>query len=953
MFFTVTIRPPSCWLRLLVVSLLSTFLASPRYATAQRVFWSDGPQAPQATRVQQQHLARYRTVRFQRGVLQQLLQPASTSATQARPASTVLSLPLPDGSSVRLQVTEVQVMAPALAARYPTIKTYTARGLDDPSLTARLELTPDGFHAMLRLRDKTVYIEPTGLADPTSHLVFERAAVQQRDSWVCRTTETSATQTRQATTTNSQRLPNGNLLRTYRLALACTGEYAVAVAGANPTKSAVLGKMVSSINRVNGVYEQELSVRLVLVANTDQLIYLDRTTDPYSNLSNNATLAKNQVTTDSIIGTANYDIGHVFNTADGGIAGFGVVCRAGQKARGSTGLPNPIGDAFDIDYVAHEMGHEFGAEHTFNSVLGNCGGGNRVANSAYEPGSGSTIMAYAGICGADNLQVNSDPYFHSRSLDQITAYLTSTATCSVNALNGNLPPVVDAGSSYVIPINTPFTLTGTATDPDGDALTYSWEQFNLGLAGVPTIPLGDAPIFRVLPPTSSPARTFPRLTDLLNNATMLGEQLPTYDRRLIFRLVARDNRVTGGAINYDSMQVVVAANTGPFLVTSPSTTGATWYKGVAQPVTWDVANTTAAPINATSVRISLSTDGGLTFPTILVASTPNDGSESITLPSSISNTTTARIKVEAIGNIFFAISKQNFTIQTPTIPSFIVSSTAPTTTVCSSSAPTAITVTATPVLGFANAITLSANNLPSGVTASFATNPITPGSSTQLSLTATSAAPAGSYQLTLTATSGNTSQSQLVSFRVCAQPTAPLAPFGLTAAPNNATVELTWVDNSKDETGFEVERSVGNTTSYQRLITTAANAISYTDQLPASGIYYYRVRAINAVGPSPYSDDEIVAYMILAAHINAGAAGVSVYPNPSTGQFQVAVANAQNGPIELRVTDALGRVVHQQTLTKSAFSLLYPLDLRPLANGVYHLHLALPAGPTVLRLLKQ
>ncbi|OUJ73124.1 reprolysin-like metallopeptidase [Hymenobacter crusticola] len=948
-------RLPSFWLRFLgVAGLLGAFLISPRHAAAQRVCWSDAPQASNAARVQHQHLARYRTVRFQLGMLQQLLQPAATPALRkASPTAAVLTLPLPDGTSTRMSVTEVQVMAPELAARYPAIKTYTAQGLDDASLTARLELTPDGFHAMLRLRNKTVYIEPAGPSDVTRHVVFERAAIQQRDSWVCRNTENTPAQNPQKPTATQQRLPNDNLLRTYRLALACTGEYAVAVAGTNPTKAAVLSKMVTSINRVNGVYGQELSVRLVLVANTDQLIYLDRTTDPYSNLSNNATLAKNQITTDSIIGTANYDIGHVFNTADGGIAGFGVVCRAGQKARGSTGLPNPTSDAFDIDYVAHEMGHQFGAEHTFNSVQGNCGGGNRVANSAYEPGSGSTIMAYAGICGTDDLQINSDPYFHSHSLDQITDYLTSTAGCSVNTPNGNLPPEVNAGSNYIIPINTPFTLTGTATDPDGDALTYSWEQFNLGVAGVPAAPQGDAPIFRALPPTSSSARTFPRLTDLLNNTTMLGEQLPTYDRRLLFRLVARDNRPTGGAINYDSMQVVVAANTGPFLVTSPSTTGATWYKGVAQPVTWDVANTTAAPINAASVRISLSTDGGLTFPTVLAASTPNDGSEVITLPSSLGNTTTARIKVEAIGNIFFAISRQNFTIQTPTAPSFVVSTTTPTTTVCSSSSPTPSIVAATPVLGFTNAITLSASNLPAGVTASFTANPISPGTSTQLFLTATNAATAGNYQLTLTATSGTISQTQLISFRVCAQPTAPLAPIALAAVLNNATVTLTWVDTAKDETGFEIERSATNNTSYQLITTTAANAASYTDLLPASGIYYYRVRAINAVGPSTYSDEVVVTYKVLAAQENVKVAGVSVYPNPSTGQFEVELENAQNGPVTLRVTDALGRVVQQHTLTKGASSLHYPLDLRQLANGVYHLYVGLPSGPTVLRLLKQ
>ncbi|GGF20835.1 reprolysin-like metallopeptidase [Hymenobacter cavernae] len=939
-------RQPSYWPRLtFLLSLLMATVLRPQHVAAQRVLWSDSPQTV-AVHATTTHLARYRAVNFRLNDLRQTLQQAP-GAGAARTSATVLSLPLPDGSSARFRVAEVLVMAPELADRYPNIKTYEARGIDDLGASARLDLTPAGFHAMIRMRGKTVFIDPAASGDTTQHLVFEHSAMQSLPSWACLNAE--AEHTSQAS--NAQHLPNDNQLRTYRLALACTGEYAAAVAGATPTKSDVLARMVTSINRVNGVYEQELSVRLILIANTDQLIYLDPTADPYTNLSNTTTLTTNQRTIDSVIGTANYDIGHVFNTADGGIAGLGVVCRAGQKARGSTGLPTPLGDAFDIDYVAHEMGHQFGAEHTFNSVSLNCGGGNRAANSAYEPGGGSTIMGYAGICGSDDLQLNSDPYFHSHSLDQITEYLTGTATCSVNTPNGNLPPVVNAGSSYAIPINTPFTLTGSATDPDGDALTYSWEQFNLGPAGSPRTPSGDAPIFRVFPPASSSSRTFPHLTDLLNNTSTLGEQLPAYARRLTFRLVARDNRPTGGAIGYDSMQVVVAANTGSFLITSPSTAGATWYTGVAQAVTWDVANTTAAPINAATVRISLSTDGGLTFPTVLAANTPNDGSEVITLPSNLANTTTARIKVEAVGNIFFAISRQNFTIQAPTAPGFVISSTSPATTACAGSTPASATITTTPVLGFSSPITFTVSGLPAGVTATFTNNLVSPGNSTQLLLTATTAAAAGTYQLTLTGTSGRTSQSQLVSFAVCALP--PLPPLALSAALNTAIVNLGWIDASNSETGFEIERSLANTTSYQRLTTTAANVVSYADLLTVPGTYYYRVRATNAIGPSAYTNEISITYIILGNQINAVQAGIAVYPNPSTGQFQLALDNAQRGKIELRVTDALGRTVLQEKLTKSAASLLHPFDLGQLANGVYHLHLALPEGTTVLRLLKQ
>jgi hypothetical protein len=372
-------------------------------------------------------------------------------------------------------------------------------------------------------------------------------------------------------------------------------------------------------------------------------------------------LSQNQSNLDTVIGSANYDFGHVFSTGGGGVASLGVVCRAGVKARGVTGSSQPVGDPFDVDYVAHEIGHQFGANHSFNGNAGSCSGGNRNGPTAYEPGSGSTIMAYAGICGAQNLQLYSDDYFHGVNLDEIVAYSTvgSGNGCPVVTPTRNQPPVVDAGpGGFTIPSQTPFTLTGSASDPNGDALTYNWEEFDLGPAGAPNNPLSP-PFFRSWPSVASPARTFPRLPDLVNNSTVIGEVLPNVTRALNFRLTVRDNRLGGGGVNSANVGFNVTTAAGPFAVTAPNT-AVVWAGNSQQNVTWNVAGTTAAPVSCPSVAISLSSDGGFTYPITLVSNTPNDGSQSIVVPNIA--TTTARVRVACASNVFFDISNANFTI---------------------------------------------------------------------------------------------------------------------------------------------------------------------------------------------------------------------------------------------------------------------------------------------------
>jgi hypothetical protein len=425
-----------------------------------------------------------------------------------------------------------------------------------------------------------------------------------------------------------------------------------------------LAAIVTSINRVDGVFEKELAISLNIVANNNLVVFTNPNTDPFTaNDDGSALLDESQSVITQNIGTANFDIGHTFSTGAGGIAQLESACGF-SKARGVTGSSSPVGDPYDIDYVAHEMGHQVGANHTFNAVTSSCSG-NRSENTAVEPGSGVTIMSYAGLCSSNDLASNSLPFFHAISMDEINTFTTSGngASCASITATGNTAPVVNAGNDFVIPVSTSFLLTGAATDANGDVLTYSWEQMDTGPAGSWNTPSGNAPLFRSFAPQISSTRHFPRLTDQVRNTSTIGERLPTYSRDLNFRLTARDNRAGGGGVCFDEAVVTADENSGPFVVNFPSAPGISWEAGTLHTVSWDVANTNIAPVNCANVSIQLSLDSGYTFPVTILASTPNDGSEQITIPANI--TTRARIRVMAVGNIFYDISNNNFEITTP------------------------------------------------------------------------------------------------------------------------------------------------------------------------------------------------------------------------------------------------------------------------------------------------
>lgn len=599
---------------------------------------------------------RFELYRLDRANVREVLRRAPVEGTSGTDKTqTSLSLPLPGGGVARFRIEETAVMHPRLAAKFPEIKTYVGRGIDDPAATARIDWTHQGFHAQVFSPGSAMYVDPYVAGDRTLYVAYYKRDYRATDKRFRCLLGANARRRSGSVPPPPLGAVSGATLRTYRLACAVTGEYTQYHGGTVPL---AMSAIVTTVNRVTGIYQQELSVRLQLVANNDSLVYTNGGTDPYSNEDGFAMLTENQSNVDAVIGSANYDIGHVFSTGGGGIAGLGVVCGA-DKAEGVTGNENPVGDPFDVDYVAHEMGHQFGANHTFNGVAGSCAG-NRNASTAYEPGSGTTIMGYAGICDSDDTQDHSDPFFHSASHEEITGFVTTGGggSCAVQTPTTNTPPTVEAGPDYTIPKNTPFRLTASGNDVDGDPLTYCWEQQDLGPEqAVSAADNGSSPIFRCWSPTQSPVRTFPRLSDLLASTTVIGEQLPVLARTMEFRCTVRDNRPSGGGVDSDDMAVTVDADSGPFRVTFPNT--AQTLAG-GQLVTWDVAGTDWAPVSAANVDIMLSTNGGLAFSISLATAVPNDGSQGVVLPD-IDNAN-ARIMVMGSDNVFFDVSDADFTI---------------------------------------------------------------------------------------------------------------------------------------------------------------------------------------------------------------------------------------------------------------------------------------------------
>jgi hypothetical protein len=592
-----------------------------------------------------------------------------------------LALPTPDGSLRNFRIWRSQLLPAALAAKYPDIATYSGVATDNATVTVKIDNSNDGFHAMVFDGSKTYLVDPTEKISNGLYLVhYKNDELKKYDAAGCQLIN-SISNAIAPTAATALKVVNGYQLRTYRIAIGCSHQYAQAAVGTEtPTKNQALAKIITSLNRVNGIYERELSITMKLVDKEDTIIFVKEAGDPYgaANSSTVALLPINQQVCDTLIGIDNYDLGHVFCTADGGVSAPGVVCSFnGDRAQSATGRPDPTGDGFDIDYVTHEIGHEFGASHTFNGSIGACGSGNGVAESAYEPGSGSTLMAYAGICGLDNLQPHSDDYFHAKTLLQINDFVTHLpATCGIKTTTGNKTPYLPGfTASYAIPYLTPFELTApAAVDSVADSVTnYCWEQWNLGdFTRTFTATHYYGPIFRSFSPDTSRTRIFPRIDMVLTgqksdagNENAQGEKSPDVARFLTFKLTVRNILNGFGCFQFPDDSIHLdAINTGaPFEVTSQNNPNIKYLAGTKQNVTWNVVTSNLPPIGADSVNIYLSLDGGYTWPYKL-GTYPNTGGATVTIPEIAATTAKARIKVKGAGNVFFNINGADFFIVT-------------------------------------------------------------------------------------------------------------------------------------------------------------------------------------------------------------------------------------------------------------------------------------------------
>ena len=806
---------------------------------AQSTYWKNTELNGAAKRLSKQRLKVNKSKAFK------FNQEQFTKVLNDGKSSKIVYFPNELGEIIPFLVEDAHLFAKGLAEKYPSIKSFKGVALNDATTQIRFSMSPKGIQSTMSTSGENGALFMQKSTDDI-YVLYRRTEQEESDiDFVCKTVP----EVKEYSQNVTAKLVDDQTLRKFRIAISASGEYTEFHGG---TKADALAAINATLTRVNAVFERDLAITLELIANTDLVIYTNSDTDPYTgSLSSQV-----QNTLTSVIGESNYDIGHLFNqqdnTLDGNSGFIGAVCADGRKGSGYTTLSSPIGDAFDIDLVAHEIGHQFGANHSFSHT-------SEGTIVQVEPASGTTIMGYAGITGNNNVANNSDDYFHYVSIVQIRDYL-ETVSCGSTEVLGNTPPTLSPLVNYNIPKGTPFVLTAEANDVDtGDVLSYTWEQIDNGIVTQstfgPTNPAGAN--FRSLPPSLIPQRYFPNLTRILSGE--LTEALPSIGdawetvsnvgRDLNFSVTVRDNALNGGQSVSDEMTVSVSGEAGPFLVSSQSTQE-TFEAGSVQTITWDVANTNVAPINAETVTILLSTDRGITFTEILAENILNDGSHEVIIPNL--PTSTGRIMVMADDNIFFAVNDALFSIT----PSEIVMDFDEVIfDVCK---PNDLNVSFNyeTNLGFDEESTFSVQDFPAGLTATF-TPATADATDTEVSIAIEGVAGlnVGEYPIKVVATSATVTKEITLQVRVFEDNFEDVILVAPTNGFANASTDilLEW-GTSIGNTQYELE--IASDSAFTSIVeSVSVSGSSYTPTLlDNNSTYYWRVKPKNNCGEGDFSE---------------------------------------------------------------------------------------------------
>lgn len=785
-----------------------------------------------------------------------------------------LELPTPDGEWMSVRVEDSPVMHPELAARYPNIKSY--RAYTDFGM-GRIAVSPQGMTAALVGEQGDFYISEAVSESNVHHVAYYRSdmdisTVASPTDLACGWDPDEAADDllldgirHPGETVGSSRSVDDVIgMYVYDLALTCTGEFASLKGG---TLSSVMAAFNESVSLLNAVLESETASMFQLVANNDDLIFLDSGTDPFTNSNMGGALlgqVENAIVNFGGVPLNTFDLGHCFTggcTDVGGVVS-GRACTPG-KTRGITCHYTNSIPAIVNRVMTHEIAHQFAVGHSWN----NCppSSGQLASGSAFEPGSGTTIMSYAGSCGsANNVANGSDNYYHVGSLDQFYEYtrvVVPECATILDATNTVPKITLDYEDGFFIPISTPFELTGTAVDADGDELTYCWEQYDLGPSRDLGDPSGNSPLFRSYPPSTDGAtRVFPRLNRIINNTSSNVEVLPTYTRDMTFRLTARDNNPDAGASVWETVAFHATEQAGPFLVNYPNDGTEELSGGQYVEVIWDVANTNQAPVNCQRVNIRLSLDGGQTYPVMLLENAANTGSVFVTIPADIESNT-ARVRIEAADNIFFDISNQNFSVVAPTEPGFTLTGPQYYEDVC---LPAVITATyeADGFLGFEGDIDLSIQEdlLPAGITAELTNTTVTPGQSSTITIDLTNSDYDGLLDVVLEASLGDTfTTTRVITLDVVNNDYSDLEL--LTPVEGDQSIQLAtefgWSDAQyADRYDFQLATSpdFAPENIIEESLNQAATDFEPADFFDVNTIYYWRVRASNECGPGDWED---------------------------------------------------------------------------------------------------